>query len=237
MATAGRSVFFSGVTVAVSLAALIALPVPFLRSVGFTGLLIPVVSVLAALTLLPALLLTARAAAGLAAPAHRPTRRAGCGGGSARRSSGTAGGRRSRPRWCCWRWPPRCWDSGWASRPTPPSPPPAAPPAAAITRLDDSGIGAGLSTPVEILTADPAAARAAVAGVPGVAAAIISPAGGGRRLARSSSPGPAADTSTGAGGRRGARSARRPRRTGARVGGTPARTPTSSPPSTATRGG
>ena len=57
LATAGRSVLFSGVTVAVSLAALIALPVPFLRSVGFTGLLIPVVSVLAALSLLPALIL------------------------------------------------------------------------------------------------------------------------------------------------------------------------------------
>ncbi|WP_268235491.1 MMPL family transporter [Gordonia jinhuaensis] len=48
----------SGVTVAVSLAALIALPVPFLRSIGFTGLLIPLVSVVVALTLLPALLLT-----------------------------------------------------------------------------------------------------------------------------------------------------------------------------------
>ena len=54
----GRSVLFSGVTVAVSLAALIALPVPFLRSVGFTGLLIPIISVIAALTLLPALLLS-----------------------------------------------------------------------------------------------------------------------------------------------------------------------------------
>jgi putative drug exporter of the RND superfamily len=57
--TAGRSVLFSGVTVAVSLAALIALPVPFLRSIGFTGLLIPVISVAAALTLLPALLVVA----------------------------------------------------------------------------------------------------------------------------------------------------------------------------------
>ncbi|MFE2231904.1 MMPL family transporter [Streptomyces sp. NPDC059442] len=53
MTTAGRSVLFSGITVAVSLAALIVLPVPFLRSVGFTGLLIPLVSVIAALTLLP----------------------------------------------------------------------------------------------------------------------------------------------------------------------------------------
>ena len=55
--TAGRSVLFSGITVAVSLAALIAVPVPFIRSVGYTGLLIPVLSVAAALTLLPALLL------------------------------------------------------------------------------------------------------------------------------------------------------------------------------------
>jgi RND superfamily putative drug exporter len=59
LATAGRSVVVSGVTVALSLAALIVLPVPFLRSVGFTGLLIPVLSVAAALTLLPALLLVA----------------------------------------------------------------------------------------------------------------------------------------------------------------------------------
>ncbi|MFD4262853.1 MMPL family transporter [Streptomyces sp. NPDC058534] len=59
MATAGRAVLFSGLTVAISLAALIALPVPFLRSVGFTGLLIPLVSVVTALTLLPALLMVA----------------------------------------------------------------------------------------------------------------------------------------------------------------------------------
>jgi RND superfamily putative drug exporter len=56
MATAGRAVVFSGVTVAVSLLALVVLPLPFLRSVGFAGLLIPLVSVLVALTLLPAVL-------------------------------------------------------------------------------------------------------------------------------------------------------------------------------------
>jgi putative drug exporter of the RND superfamily len=56
--TAGRSVVFSGITVAVSLAALIALPLPFLRSIGFGGLLIPLVSVLAAVTLLPIILIT-----------------------------------------------------------------------------------------------------------------------------------------------------------------------------------
>ncbi len=58
MATAGRSVLFSGVTVAVSLLALVVLPVPFLRSVGFGGLLIPLVSVAIALTLLPVILAT-----------------------------------------------------------------------------------------------------------------------------------------------------------------------------------
>ena len=56
MKTAGRAVFASGVTVAVSLLALVVVPVPALRSVGLAGLLIPLVSVAAVLTLLPALL-------------------------------------------------------------------------------------------------------------------------------------------------------------------------------------
>jgi RND superfamily putative drug exporter len=56
MATAGHSVFFSGVTVAVSLAALVLVPVPVLRSIGLGGLLIPLFSVAISLTLVPALL-------------------------------------------------------------------------------------------------------------------------------------------------------------------------------------
>jgi RND superfamily putative drug exporter len=56
METAGRAVLFSGVTVAIGLLALIALPVPFLRSMGYGGALIPLVSTLAALTLLPVIL-------------------------------------------------------------------------------------------------------------------------------------------------------------------------------------
>src|SRR6266571_2829933 len=56
MASAGRAVVFSGVTVAVGLLALVLLPVPFLRSIGFGGMLIPLVSVLVAVTLLPVLL-------------------------------------------------------------------------------------------------------------------------------------------------------------------------------------
>ncbi len=56
MATAGRSVVLSGVTVAVSLAALVLVPLPFLRSIGLGGLLIPLLSVATTLTLVPALL-------------------------------------------------------------------------------------------------------------------------------------------------------------------------------------
>ncbi|MFZ0668653.1 MAG: MMPL family transporter [Acidimicrobiales bacterium] len=54
--TAGRAVFLSGLTVAIGLAALVVLPVPGLRSVGIGGMLIPLVSILVVLTLLPALL-------------------------------------------------------------------------------------------------------------------------------------------------------------------------------------
>src|SRR3954467_1364639 len=56
METAGRAVVFSGTTVAIGLLALIALPLPFLRSVGYGGMLIQLVSVGVALTLLPAVL-------------------------------------------------------------------------------------------------------------------------------------------------------------------------------------
>ncbi len=56
MKTAGHAVLASGVTVAISLVALLVVPVPFLRSMGIGGLLIPLVSVSVVLTLLPALL-------------------------------------------------------------------------------------------------------------------------------------------------------------------------------------
>jgi RND superfamily putative drug exporter len=56
METAGRAVVFSGTTVAIGLLAMVALPVPFLRSIGYGGLLIPLVSTLVAITLLPVLL-------------------------------------------------------------------------------------------------------------------------------------------------------------------------------------
>jgi RND superfamily putative drug exporter len=56
MEHAGRAVVFSGLTVAIGLLALIVLPVPFLRSAGYGGVLVPLVSIAVAVTLLPALL-------------------------------------------------------------------------------------------------------------------------------------------------------------------------------------
>jgi putative drug exporter of the RND superfamily len=54
---AGRAVVFSGLTVAIGLLSMIVLPVPMLRSVGYGGVLVPLVSV--AVTLLPVILATA----------------------------------------------------------------------------------------------------------------------------------------------------------------------------------
>jgi RND superfamily putative drug exporter len=56
METAGKAVVFSGVTVAIGLLALVVLPVPFMRSIGMGGALIPLASVLTTLTLTPAIL-------------------------------------------------------------------------------------------------------------------------------------------------------------------------------------
>jgi RND superfamily putative drug exporter len=56
MATAGRTVVLSGIAVAVGLSVLLIIPVPFVRSIGFAGFLVPLVSIVAALTLQPTLL-------------------------------------------------------------------------------------------------------------------------------------------------------------------------------------
>ncbi|MGA2529037.1 MAG: MMPL family transporter [Acidimicrobiales bacterium] len=56
VATAGRTVAFSGVTVAIALASLMLFPETFLRSMGYGGLLTVLVDMLAALTVMPALL-------------------------------------------------------------------------------------------------------------------------------------------------------------------------------------
>jgi RND superfamily putative drug exporter len=56
MRHAGRSVIVSGSTVAIGLVSMVILPVPVIRSIGIGGMLIPAVSVLTSITLLPALL-------------------------------------------------------------------------------------------------------------------------------------------------------------------------------------
>ena len=99
MESAGRAVVFSGVTVAIGLLALIALPLPFLRSMGYGGMLIPLVSTLVAITLLPVVLSTARARGSTgrtAAPTTRPAAR----GRAGPRPSRAAAGRPRAP--ACW---------------------------------------------------------------------------------------------------------------------------------------
>src|SRR3954466_10749640 len=56
MQHAGRSVIVSGSTVAVGLLSMLVIPLPFIRSIGIGGMLISAVSVVAAITLLPAML-------------------------------------------------------------------------------------------------------------------------------------------------------------------------------------
>ena len=56
MSTAGRTVMFSGLTISTSLLALLIFPVMFLRSVGMGAIAATLIAMLAALTILPALL-------------------------------------------------------------------------------------------------------------------------------------------------------------------------------------
>ncbi len=57
MVHAGRTIVFSGLVVSLGLGLMLLMPVPFLRGMGVGGLLIPILSVVSALTLLPVLLL------------------------------------------------------------------------------------------------------------------------------------------------------------------------------------
>ena len=54
--TAGRTVVFSAVTVALSLAALLLFPMPFLRSLGFAGIAVTALAALTSVVVVPALL-------------------------------------------------------------------------------------------------------------------------------------------------------------------------------------
>ena len=56
MTHAGRSVVVSGSTVAIGLLSMVILPLPFIRSIGIGGMLIPIVAVASTITLTPVLL-------------------------------------------------------------------------------------------------------------------------------------------------------------------------------------
>ena len=83
VATAGRTVAVSGITVATALASLMLFPETFLRSMGYGGVATVLVDMLAALTVMPALL----AVLGPRVNALR-IRRARCGGRPGRRPAG-----------------------------------------------------------------------------------------------------------------------------------------------------
>ncbi len=94
VATAGRTVAVSGVTVAVALASLMLFPMTFLRSMGYGGVATVIVDMLAALTVLPALL--AVLGPKVNALRVRPRHRAPAASGRRRGARRGAGGREQR---------------------------------------------------------------------------------------------------------------------------------------------
>ena len=191
MATAGRAVVTSAGTVAVGLLVLVLLPVPFLRSVGYGGLLIPLAAAAVTLTLLPVLLATVGPR--LDWPARRLAEREAGRRALAARRDGT--GSRLWTRWASGvvRHP---WLAtlaalavllplGVAALGLRLGEPPAdtlansGPAREGLTRLERAGVGSGVLTPIEVLLpagTDPGQAAGRLAGVPGVRAAAA-PAG------------------------------------------------------------
>jgi RND superfamily putative drug exporter len=177
MASAGRALVFSAMTVAIGLLALVLLPVPFLRSVGLGGMLIPLVSALVAVTLLPVLLSwvgrrmdwprlrrETTASRGWTAWAHGVVRArwaAALGAGAILVALGGAA---------------LGIQVGDASAGTLAT---AGPAAEGLAGLQRAGVPVGTLSPIEVLVptgTDPAAAAARLAGVPGVRDAVA-PAG------------------------------------------------------------
>ncbi len=184
MTSAGRAVVFSGVTVAVGLFSLVLLPIPFLRSLGYGGLLIPLVTVVAAVTLLPVLL-------GSWGPRlDRRSRRA------IRQRHRQRDGQPSRA-WTAWtravvqaiasspssrRWSSSCsasfsgWRRAFASgEALPTSVARSGSAEQGLVRLQQAGFPVGVVSPIEILVPDngkPAALAARLRRIPGVDTAV-----------------------------------------------------------------
>jgi RND superfamily putative drug exporter len=151
MKTAGHAVAVSGFTVGIGLLAMVVVPVPFIRSIGFGGLMIPIVSVLAALTLLPIL---------LASIGERLDRRHNV------ERDAQAGAFWTR--WSTWvvrrRWPAAIAGIGILAalaavalglnpgQPSVDSLSSGGEAKTALTSLEDAGVGTGVLTPIEILT-------------------------------------------------------------------------------------
>ena len=168
---AGRAVVFSGLTVAIGLLSMIVLPVPMLRSVGYGGVLVPLMSVAVAITLLPVILATV--GPWLDWPRLRTERRA------SRVFSAWARGV-YRHRWlaalaglgilAALMLPAlslHLGEPGSSAQAT------SGPAHNALVTLTDGGIPSGVLTPAEVLTSSSAASVAASAArVPGVYAAV-----------------------------------------------------------------
>jgi len=181
METAGSAIVFSGTTVGVGLFALVVLPVPFIRSIGYGGMLIPLVSVVVAITLLPVLLAT------IGPRMDWPRLRKGAGESRAWMAWGRLIVRR---RWVAFGaaivllglllWPALSLNVGdpeidsLASSGTPRD---------ALDALITSGIGAGVLLPFEVLATDtdPSLAVAELARVANVRAAVAPTGDGWRR--------------------------------------------------------
>ncbi|HEX3212817.1 MAG TPA: MMPL family transporter, partial [Actinomycetota bacterium] len=196
MATAGRAVVTSGGTVAVGLLALVLLPVPILRSIGYAGLLIPLAATLATLTLLPVLLATVGPRldwpAGRRARRHDPARRGGP--GDRRGGPPVDRGRAASRLWTGWaagvarhRWlatlaalavlVPLCVAALGLRLGEPPAAVLAqsGPAREALDTLERAGVSSGALTPIEVLVpagADRQAAADRLAGVAGVQLAV-----------------------------------------------------------------
>ncbi|HEX4660978.1 MAG TPA: MMPL family transporter, partial [Streptosporangiaceae bacterium] len=168
---AGRAVVFSGLTVAIGLLSMIVLPVPMLRSVGYGGVLVPLVSVAVAITLLPVILATAGPR--LDWPRLRTERQA------SRVFSAWARGVYRR------RWAAALAGLGILAaamlpalslhlgEPGSSAQATSGPAHQALTTLTDGGVPSGVITPAEVLTSSaPGAVAAEAARVPGVYAAV-----------------------------------------------------------------